>query len=533
MEKIILPKDGSIVVIDDSFEEAFPLIKLFAKKGNSVCYYTGKADELPSSPVKKVRMLFADIQLGPALTGAIHPQIIVDIIRGIIPENNGPYIVAIWSRKEDIYGTQVKEMLLAEGANKKPIAVVMLNKKDFFKIEENDTSNLDEISEHIDETLAARFSKEDIRLIKEKIKEKYFIKSKLTPKKHALQSILKKIAHEMKDFKAFLLFLKWENLVHDSSSATVFDFASLYDLNKFWEQNFKNIIFKMAHAQIGQNVNTIDDDEIVRNALKTINSSFLDRLNQLTTNDKYSSILKIDKDNIGVSFELNGKVFKIKWGNDFKYSITIDGEQKGAKIKDLSKLVNNVDGGDKAGVGKELTDYSKKSHEINTRLIFDFSKQNIFQPGLTYDVDIATKRKRELLGTYIKGNFKERLGRKYKFSEEYINKFKFIETEVTPNCDFAQNKWLKARLLPGVMYRTDEKLELQDSDSFYRNLPIFTFNGKNYRIIYDFRLLKAVGKSSVNIKHLKVLFRIKNEPMSDLISHLSSHASRIGLITVD
>ena len=55
---MILPEQGSIVVIDDRPDEALPIIQALSKKGVAATYYQGfdKA-KLPDAPLKSVRMV--------------------------------------------------------------------------------------------------------------------------------------------------------------------------------------------------------------------------------------------------------------------------------------------------------------------------------------------------------------------------------------------------------------------------------------------------------------------------------------------
>lgn len=57
---INLPNNGSIVILDDQYTEAEPLIKLLSKNNKSFRYYDGKPENLPSDTIEKeaTRLVF-------------------------------------------------------------------------------------------------------------------------------------------------------------------------------------------------------------------------------------------------------------------------------------------------------------------------------------------------------------------------------------------------------------------------------------------------------------------------------------------
>ena len=53
-----LPKNGSIVIVDDQITEALPLMNALAKRGVSYSYYDGKGKSYPAKPLDSVRLIF-------------------------------------------------------------------------------------------------------------------------------------------------------------------------------------------------------------------------------------------------------------------------------------------------------------------------------------------------------------------------------------------------------------------------------------------------------------------------------------------
>jgi hypothetical protein len=66
---MILPENGSVVIIDDQTSEAMPIIAALSKNGIASTYYRGfKEDELPIVPLKAVRLAILDLQLFEGVT---------------------------------------------------------------------------------------------------------------------------------------------------------------------------------------------------------------------------------------------------------------------------------------------------------------------------------------------------------------------------------------------------------------------------------------------------------------------------------
>jgi hypothetical protein len=95
-----VPTNGKVVLIDDHFEQALPLIEVLAKEGVAIRYYSGRGSNLPLNPINNVRLLFLDFKL-EGMDFDNDPdnatQSLKHVVDRIIDENNGPYILACWS----------------------------------------------------------------------------------------------------------------------------------------------------------------------------------------------------------------------------------------------------------------------------------------------------------------------------------------------------------------------------------------------------------------------------------------------------
>lgn len=97
-----LPKNGSIVIIDDQIKEALPLMNALAVRGASYLYYDGKSKHYPKCPLDNVRIIFLDMHLDEVAGGTNSTKNIVSSlvagIEAIVHKENGPYIIMVWSK---------------------------------------------------------------------------------------------------------------------------------------------------------------------------------------------------------------------------------------------------------------------------------------------------------------------------------------------------------------------------------------------------------------------------------------------------
>lgn len=534
---LLLPKDGSIVLIDDKYSEAKPLMDLLSENGYPSIYFNGDISKCPIG-LKKVRAVFADIQLLPGLNDQTYAQLILDHLDKFILNNNGPYILIIWSAKLASYASKLEEMVKAPAFNKKPIAIIRLDKNDYFK-KSITVNDLDQ--ETFLESLQTRFNENDKNFILQTVSANLNSEEKREIKSDALAKISAKIRTGLKDHRAFEWLIKWEASIYESATSFVSDLASIHHLDENWDFNFKNIIARLAHAQLGEQIKKIKKKEFMRSAFKTLNSALSDSIDSIA-----SETISISEKDLkefsesGYSFTEGGTKYKVIWKDYSKYQLIIDDVKKGEdkkSISDLAKIVNSQT--QKASVEKMISVYSGISPQLNSRLNIDTITKKPLQPGILYEVKLRNKkRKRTLLDdTYFhKSTFLGKTADKKTFliSDDVVDRFQFVELEISPNCDFANNKWKKHRVISGILFpeelRKTNSLEFQNDESLYRSFPLVKINNVVFKLVFSFKLLKSFDLTDSNEKLKKIIFRIKNEPLADIITRMTSHANRIGLI---
>ncbi|MCK4825169.1 hypothetical protein KA005_55990 [bacterium] len=111
----------------------------------------------------------------------------------------------------------------------------------------------------------------------------------------------------------------------------------------------------------------------------------------------------------------------------------------------------------------------------------------------------------------------------------------FIELEITPLCDYVQNKRLKARLLPGILVPEKYAEMVSSPESLYKQIPLVIIeriDGKLYKPVFNFNLLKSCDIEDMKNNLGEPIFRVRNQLFADILSRLSSHINRVGIASV-
>ena len=117
----------------------------------------------------------------------------------------------------------------------------------------------------------------------------------------------------------------------------------------------------------------------------------------------------------------------------------------------------------------------------------------------------------------------------HKIDEHRYDEIKGIELEVSPICDYAQDKRKRLRFLPGLEIPAD-LIEKDDSKYTYISIPIM-LNGKVRRLLFDFRYSTSERLDYLDGK--KTLYALGDELLLNVKENLSSHGMRNGIICID
>lgn len=92
----LMPKMGSIAIIDDQLNEVKYLMNFLSKRGLGFEYYDGKKDNFPKQK-RNVQLIFLDLNINGGNSVKMMISGMLSNINAIIDENNGPYCIAFWS----------------------------------------------------------------------------------------------------------------------------------------------------------------------------------------------------------------------------------------------------------------------------------------------------------------------------------------------------------------------------------------------------------------------------------------------------
>ena len=106
---------------------------------------------------------------------------------------------------------------------------------------------------------------------------------------------------------------------------------------------------------------------------------------------------------------------------------------------------------------------------------------------------------------------------------------KHIMLEVTPVCDYAEKKFVKNRILPGVVFPDAHFKKLKRAE-FLAISPVLAKDGNTFRFVFDFRLFTSID--SKQMPQEAPMFVMQNDLLFDIQTKLSKHMSRIGVASV-
>ena len=515
---MILPQNGSVVIIDNEPEEALPILRALSKKGIATTYYEGNNPELlPKEPMQTVRMVFLDLQLIETASEHQIAKNIADILNKLISKENGPYILVIWSKAAAKYGTSVEEEI-RQHSHLVPSCIIRFNKRDCLEEKVIALVDSNEVANSVLGKLEGRLDDDDEeavrKAVQESLQESY--QTEFIAKPDALEIIETNVKEGLETAGVFHLFVIWENLLTKAGTHTVKTITSTIKSTELWELNMRDVLKRMAKARTGKN--SISETEALRASMTTFSYSFSEELESEIRDYIFPDYIKL-----GTDFLIAGKahesVLEIRKADDkgTKVKLLKDGaivkgkEQMSVKV--IDQLSNGLTDPDKSTVEYLTSSYSKIPHLINTKLHLELNPNDELIPGNIYKIDVSEQKKKEYLQAYfdnVKGD---------------LENYTFIELEVSPICDYAQTKWKKSRLISGIVYSGPSKPK--DHDHHYVVKPSVLIDDKPNRIVFDFHLFKSLDHSIVSNR--VIWFRLKRELLLDVIANLSGHVNRPGI----
>ena len=474
---MILPNNGSVIIIDDQPEDVKELIGALSKEKIPFVHYKEEdLSDLPDSPFENVRLIFLDLELitnvyvdPKNITGPIKTRLMKIIKPGT------PYALVIWSKKENDYKDAILKDFETEFIAYKPIFCTSLPKGD------------------------------------------------IIGKAGAIERIKAELEAEIANFKSFNAFLIWEAMVNESSGKLTNEIVSLYPPDKDWNDKTKFLLYKLAEAYSGKAVHGFPDTKQLKNALYTLTLSFTENIENLIDKrigSSFSGLISSKEHHVDNFVTVINKLLLISDGNNditqpgnlflSKEQLEIQAkknEDEFARAKErISKIPKERQ---EDALSREEKSYKKQKLSI----------EELVAGGLKVSNDIVVSALHE---TAYKND---------KLRREILQTTVSIKLNITPLCDYAQEKATLFRILPGVMIKSEYRQHLNSSTAYaYSSDADFRIDGIDYMFQFDFRYLYSLKKEAMS--GFVVKYRLKQQLLSDIQVKLGAHINRSGVLYI-
>lgn len=436
---MLFPRCGKVLVIDDQIEEAMPLLNLLGKKGVPTMYYSGNLSELPEVPFDEIRLVFCDLKFNVAPDPKSVASNVFSILKSLIANNNGPYILLVWSAHGADYLEELQKILETEKI--KPEFILLLDKGEFFSLTDNGAY----FDEMIDAVSELDLDPADEVKVKMLIKEKTLSlrTSKRDPLPDALKKIEDKLAEELKKANLFHLFILWENTISRSALETVNSIYEAIPESIPADKKLRAMLFYLARYRLEQQMEEADEEVKFRAAMDSLNEIF--------------------------SYFYFERVHKLAFSQ-----IELDKIQDIKEIRDLSDAKFNQ--------WKMLASAAKGHHPGN--VYRDSDRQFQYHGWLKPDMFKNVKEYTEIVAEL-----------------EANTDIQYILLDVSSDCDIAQRKLFVSRMVPGIMipvdtmktYQDQSKLKSGNPPDYIFSLSPVEFEGKNWNLAFNVNQMFAIS----------------------------------------
>ena len=477
---MILPTNGKVVVFDDQYEQVQGLLKVLSKERVPYVYYQDElGDDLPDKPIINVRLIFLDIQLVSGQTLSDH-NIISSIgirLQKVLEKNNN-YILIYWSTKKDKYKEVLNNAFEDKLKDYKPIITLSLDKNEALK-----------------------------------------------PENNTIDLIINEIKNKSENFNLFKIFALWENLVNNSAGYLINDFTNFIGKDANWDESTKYVLYKLSQAYSGKTIKDKNETEQLEDALFTLNHTLIDTIENripLTIDDKKDILVDIisDKQNgEDYSSVINNKLLLSEMEFNGKVPgcfFLIEEEElskKGLAESKLQAIIKNdrIPEAKKAEVIEKATE--RFNQEIKSLELFSKSLSKNFNVIVNSLISLPDPDERKVLrDNILKNSIK-------------------IELNISPLCDYAQEKMPCVRMIPGLLLKSEYKSELNIQNAYnYFSDCVIKFRDDDYYLLFDFRFLYSKPESL--LKNRVSNNKLRHQLLSDIQLKLGSHVTRSGVIYV-
>jgi hypothetical protein len=472
-------KTARVLVVDDVEKEALPIMLALSMSGIGYIYFKGEnIEDLPSEPFKGIRLVFLDLQLGLGGDSNIVLPKTVNVLKKLIDPETMPLLIICWTRhEEDIQ--QFSKMAMDAVPGLKP------------------------------------------GFIKNMPKPKMDVESW---KKNELWSDIKKTIEQ---YPAVRILWDWEQVVHEAVTDTTQALADAVkesinadvsgDFQNQWMDNLLKVLRAMVKAETGKTATKVTAPRALFNVLNTLAS---DRLTHKFSDKEISYsdvILPQENEKISDSQKatLNQMIliepiqpgdFSVRPGNIY----LPDSELKENCLHAIAKL-------DFAKLAGQMLEIKKDDQECQ---------------GLKEEIGkIKTDLRRKPDDKILEERLKEK---ENKIKQLAFSRCRPILLEISPFCDFSQNKRPVSRFIAGLLVQQEHLGCIKETGRafFMHRLPsLFVYGlGGMWIPIFNSRFQFGVP---VELVHNKPLCRIRSQALVDIQAWAASQASRPGKLSIE
>jgi hypothetical protein len=454
-----LPNNGSIVILDDKYMEAKPLIKLLSKNNKSFSYYDADPENLPLEGIEKeaTRLVFLDYNLIPGATG--RPiDTIIRYLSSIIPKNNGPYFIFLWSQTEsDVsqFKEDLKERLSDSNGKLKedkkhlfPWEVQSLDKIDFFETKEGEDSYK-------------------------------FIEGKD-------QELERKLEQVTREVPMLEYFSHWENMILYKEQKLISDIAGLLKIGNIRrEAPTKKIVELLAYLELEKSMGS-------QNNIGKINASYKCLNNFLKIYLNHGMEREIELTSAGLNH-------------------LGDSLPDGFEIQELNRWLNINYLANEQHMGKVIVD---DNTFLAYNLVDEIEDEEQFKRAIDKYSDSETFYKEIMLEISPECDIAQNKRRYYKFIRGCVISKNLIEKILSDT--FYENKFKFKKEDGKVVFKFNDTIfnALEFKHKSYQNSSVY--------LILDFSQITTIPVTDTTITEKEVLFSINSDMLSTIKNKLAA-----------
>ena len=293
---------------------------------------------------------------------------------------------------------------------------------------------------------------------------------KAKAKEEGLEYIRAELNDEIKQFSALNAFMLWESSVNNAAGSITNQICSIFLKDAKWDANMYGMLYQLAKGQAGNDaIKGLDRFQLLELAVDVINTNLIE---------------SVEKNFQGIIRTINLEEIK----------------QSGSGLSEVERMKLHT-----------------KIHLLSSDSGFEH-----FYPGNLYIMNLnATGRE------IIQRNVKDEQIKSLKSENT-----KLICVDVTPSCDYAQDKNYSRMVYGILMPKEVGRRQLRDGEFRYDSCPVMKFDEYSY-ILIDFRCVRSFTEQEFLFKFSDLpRYRLRNNLLLDIEAQLANHVNRPGIVTI-